>query len=157
MMARIVMFMAAVMLAFAVPSPVQAIDPDEMFTDLAQEERAREIGKQLRCLVCQNQSIFDSNAGLARDLRMVVRERITAGDNDDQIITFVAERFGDYVLLEPPIKQTTYALWAAPVVFLIAALGLGAVYLRRRQPVIEDGLSEAERAEAQRLLKGGDA
>ncbi|MDH3666243.1 MAG: cytochrome c-type biogenesis protein CcmH [Paracoccaceae bacterium] len=156
-MARIVMFMAAVMLAFAVPSPVQAIDPDEMFTDLAQEERAREIGKQLRCLVCQNQSIFDSNAGLARDLRMVVRERITAGDNDDQIITFVAERFGDYVLLEPPIKQTTYALWAAPVVFLIAALGLGAVYLRRRQPVIEDGLSEAERAEAQRLLKGGDA
>ncbi len=157
MLARIAMFMVAAMLAFAITSPVQAIDPDEMFTDPAQEERAREIGKQLRCLVCQNQSIFDSNAGLARDLRMVVRERITAGDDDDQIITFVAERFGDYVLLEPPVKQTTYALWAAPILFLIAALGLGAVYLRRRQPVIEDGLSEAERAEAQRLLKGGDA
>ncbi len=156
-MTRLMILIFAVILALAPPAPVHAIGADEMFDDPVKEERAREIGKQLRCLVCQNQSIFDSNAGLARDLRMVVRERITAGDSDDQIIAFVAERFGDYVLLEPPVKETTYVLWAAPVLLLVLALGLGTAYLHRRDPVVEETLSETERAEAQRLLKGGDA
>ncbi len=147
----------ALLLALVPASPVQAIDPDEMFADPAKEARTREVGKELRCLVCQNQSIFDSNSGLARDLRMVVRERIEAGDDDDQIVAFVAERFGDYVLLNPPVKQTTLVLWVAPLVFLLAALALGAGYLRSRNPIPDDTLSEADLAKAKRLLKGGDS
>lgn len=157
-MKRITILLAVLILVLVPAAPVNAIGPDEMFADPAKEARAREVGKQLRCLVCQNQSIFDSNAGLARDLRMVVRERIEAGDDDEQIVTFVAERFGDYVLLKPPVKQTTFVLWAAPVVFLLAALGLGTAYLRRRRrPIVDEALDEADLAEAKRLLKGGDA
>lgn len=137
------------------PAQLAALDPDEMFADPAKEARAREIGKQLRCLVCQNQSIFDSNAGLAHDLRMVVRERIEAGDGDAEIVDYVAERFGDYVLLKPPVKGETYLLWAAPAGFLVAALGLGAVYMRRRRPAA-DLMTDADRAEARRLLREGD-
>lgn len=155
-MTRIAILIAALFLSLASPAPVHAIDPDEMFADPAKEARARDVGKQLRCLVCQNQSIFDSNAGLARDLRMVVRERIDAGDDDGQIVTYVAERFGDYVLLNPPVKESTYVLWIAPAVFLLCALGLGAIYLHRRQPITDEALSEAELADAKRLLRGGD-
>lgn len=155
-MKAITILLAVLLLALTPLGSAYAIDPDEMFTDPAKEARAREVGKRLRCLVCQNQSIFDSNAGLAHDLRMVVRERIEAGDDDDQIIAFVAERFGDYVLLKPPINQTTFVLWAAPVVFLLAALGLGAGYLSRRRPVVDETLSEADLAEAKRLLRGAD-
>jgi len=148
------MLLVVLALLGAPMGPAGAIDGDEMFADPAKEERAREIGKELRCLVCQNQSIFDSNAGLARDLRMVVRERIEAGDANSEVLAFVAERYGDYVLLEPPIKQTTYVLWAAPLVLLGAAIGLGAVYLRRRRPVPDSDLDESDSADAQRLLRG---
>jgi len=148
-------FLIVLLLALA-PAPVVALDAAEMFADPAKEARTREIGQQLRCLVCQNQSIFDSNAGLARDLRMVVRERIEAGDDDTAILEFIAGRYGDYVLLKPPVKRETYALWAAPAAFLLASLGLGAAYLRRRRPVA-DSLSEADRAEARRLLQGEES
>ena len=141
-------------LSLAAAAPAHAIAPEEIFADPAKEARARDIGRQLRCLVCQNQSIFDSTAGLARDLRMVVRERIEAGDGDAEILAFVADRYGDYVLLEPPVKGSTYALWAAPVVFLAGAAGLGGAYLRRRRVVPDAALGEADSEAAQRLLKG---
>jgi cytochrome c-type biogenesis protein CcmH len=111
----------------------QAIQPDEILPDAALEARAREIGKELRCLVCQNQSIDDSDADLARDLRTVVRQRLVAGDSDDQVEQFVVNRYGDYVLLKPPFKVSTLALWLGPLAILICALGMAATFYRRRQ------------------------
>ncbi|MFQ5617611.1 MAG: cytochrome c-type biogenesis protein [Rhodospirillales bacterium] len=109
-----------------------AVNPDEMLDDPALEARAREISKELRCLVCQNQSIDDSDADLARDLRVLVRERLVAGDSDGQVIDYVVSRYGDFVLMRPPFKATTYALWLGPA--LIAGLGVLAVvaFFRRR-------------------------
>ena len=91
-----------------------AVNPDEMLDDPALEARAREISKGLRCLVCQNQSIDDSDADLARDLRVLVRERLAAGDSDGQVIGYVVSRYGDFVLMRPPFKAATYALWLGP-------------------------------------------
>ena len=109
-----------------------AVNPDEMLDDPALEARAREISKGLRCLVCQNQSIDDSDADLARDLRVLVRERLAAGDGDGQVIDYVVSRYGDFVLMRPPFKAATYALWLGPA--LIAGLGVLAVvaFYRRR-------------------------
>ena len=109
-----------------------AVNPDEMLDDPALEARAREISKGLRCLVCQNQSIDDSDADLARDLRVLVRERLAAGDSDGQVFDYVVSRYGDFVLMRPPFKATTYALWLGPA--LIAGLGVLAVvaFYRRR-------------------------
>lgn len=102
-----------------------AIGPDEILPDRAMEARAREITKQLRCLVCQNQSIDDSNAPLARDLRLLVRERLKAGDGDQAVLAYVVARYGDFVLLRPPVKATTWLLWFGPLaLFLGAALFL---------------------------------
>jgi cytochrome c-type biogenesis protein CcmH len=124
-----------------------------MLADPAQEARARDISKGLRCLVCQNQSIDDSNADLARDLRVLVRERIAAGDSNDQVITFVTQRYGDYVLLTPPLKPSTVLLWAGPaLVFLAAATG-AFFYLRRRPAGAAPApLSDAEARRLKRLL-----
>jgi cytochrome c-type biogenesis protein CcmH len=109
-----------------------ATSPDEVLADPALEQRARALGKQLRCLVCQNQSIDDSNATLARDLRLLVRERLVAGDSDAEIIGFLTARYGDFVLLKPPVRPATWGLWFGPLlVLLVAALGI-AIYLRRR-------------------------
>ena len=143
---------AALLLTLALfASPALAIDGDEMFADPAKEDRALAIGKQLRCLVCQNQSIFDSNAGLARDLRMVVRERIEAGDSNRQALDFIVTRYGDYVLLRPPVKPSTYILWSAPLALLAAALlGLAISSRRRRRPA---ALDASERARARHLLE----
>ncbi len=128
---------AALMLAVAMAAPivpVMAVNPDEVLADPALEARARVISKGLRCLVCQNQSIDDSDAGLARDLRILLRQRLAAGDSDQQAKDFLVARYGDFVLLKPPLKPTTYALWFGPgVIFIIAALG-AVVYLRRRRP-----------------------
>lgn len=132
----------ALILTLLLATPAAAIVPGEMFEDPAQEARAREIGRQLRCVVCQNQSIFDSNAGLAHDLRVVVRERMVAGDSNEDILAYVQNRFGDYVLLNPPMDTHTYVLWSAPVVFLLFG-GLGAaLYLRSqsRRPEDEEAL-----------------
>lgn len=138
---------------------LHALDAAEMFADPAREARAREIGRALRCLVCQNESIFDSNAGLARDLRVLVRERMEAGDSDEEVIAFIAERYGDYVLLEPRKSGQTLVLWAAPAIFLaLGALALVAYHRRRARP--GDGANPAltpeERREARRLLQGED-
>jgi cytochrome c-type biogenesis protein CcmH len=110
-----------------------AVEPDEILADPALEARARSISKKLRCVVCQNQDIDSSNAGVARDLRILVRERLTAGDTETAVLDFVAARYGDYVLLKPPFKPETYALWAMPVALILIAGGAGLLVLNRAQ------------------------
>lgn len=139
-----------------VPVAMAAMDADEVLDDPELERRARALSKELRCLVCQNQSIDDSNADLARDLRRLVRERLIAGDSDEDIIAFATERYGDFVLLRPPVKPSTWALWyGPPVIFVIAAIGLVS-YMRRRghEPAATqvDDLSADEQARLDRLL-----
>lgn len=95
-----------------------AVQPDEILADAAQEKRAREISRQLRCMVCQGEDIDESAAGLARDLRLLVRERLQKGDTDAQVLAFVQARYGDYVLMKPPLKPTTVLLWLTPLLFL---------------------------------------
>ncbi|MDJ0824660.1 MAG: cytochrome c-type biogenesis protein CcmH [Rhodobacter sp.] len=141
-----------VLILMLLAPPAFALDPGEMFADPALEERARAIGRELRCLKCRNQSIFDSNAGIAKDLRVVVRERITAGDSDREILAYVQDRFGDYVLLKPPVAGHTYALWLTPVVLMLVGGLAFAAYMRRPRRAPE-ALSEADRAAAQALLK----
>ncbi len=114
-------------------TPALAVEPDEILDDPMLEARAREIGKELRCLVCQNQSIDDSDADLARDLRLLIRERLEAGDSDEAVIAFVVERYGDYVLLKPPLKPATYPLWLGPLAILGIAILVATFYLRRRR------------------------
>ena len=149
---------AALMLAVAVAAPAMAVEPDEVMKDPALEARARIISKELRCLVCQNQSIDDSDAGLARDLRILLRQRLAAGDTDQQAKGFLVARYGDFVLLKPPLKPATYALWFGPlVIFVIAAFG-AAVYLRRRRPgAAVTALTEDERKRLDDILeRNGD-
>jgi cytochrome c-type biogenesis protein CcmH len=118
-------------------SSAWAVTPDERLADPALEARARGLSQELRCLVCQNQSIDDSNAGLARDLRILVRERLMAGDSDREVIEYLTNRYGDFVLLRPAMKPSTIALWFAPaVVLLLGATGV-VVFFRRRRAVAE--------------------
>jgi cytochrome c-type biogenesis protein CcmH len=113
-------------------SCAHAVTPDEVLQDPALETRARAISQLLRCVVCQNQSIDDSNAPLAHDLRVIVRERLVSGDTDKQAIDFIVHRYGNFVLLNPPMQLDTLALWGGPALFLlIAAIGFGR-YLRKR-------------------------
>jgi cytochrome c-type biogenesis protein CcmH len=133
-----------------------AVNPDEVLEDPVMEGRARSLSKNLRCLVCQNQSIDDSNAGLARDLRVIVRQRLVAGDSDEQVIQYIVDRYGDYVLLEPPVKGITYALWYGPAILLvIAGGGLLIAARRRRAAAPAEGLSEDEKHRLARLLDDG--
>lgn len=113
-----------------------AVLPEEILADPALEVRARVISQDLRCLVCQNQSIDDSNAPLAKDLRVIVRERLTAGDTNEKVFDYVVSRYGNYVLLKPPLQADTYLLWASPFIMLVIALSVAFIYLRRR-PEIE--------------------
>ncbi len=100
-----------------------AVEPDERLDDPMLEQRAREISQQLRCVVCQNQSIDESDAPLARDLRLIIRERLVEGDNNEQVIGFVVDRYGDFVLLKPPFQADTYLLWFGPfIIFLLGGL-----------------------------------
>ena len=107
-------------MAFSPDRP--AVDPNEVLDDPALEARAREVGKNLRCLVCQNQSIDDSDADLAKDMRILVRERIVAGDTNERIIDYIVSRYGDFVLLNPPFKAKTLVLWLGPGVILLAGI-----------------------------------
>ncbi len=143
-------------MALAGEARAQGLQANEMLADPALETRAQNIGKQLRCLVCRNQSILDSNAALARDLRNVVRERIKAGDKDDQVLDYVVARYGDFVLLKPPVKPITYTLWIAPFLFLFIALLVGGYYYRKQRKTGPDEpeLSSADHLQAQRILRG---
>ena len=121
-----------VILLILLAKPVFAIQPDEILENREFETRAREISKGLRCLVCQNQSIDDSDAPLARDLRVLVRDRIEMGETDDQVMKYIVDRYGDFVLLSPPLKLSTMVLWAAPTIFLsIGVFGLFRWFRRR--------------------------
>ncbi len=154
---RVLLATLAVWIALA-PLGVLAVEPDERLDDPVLEARARDISKELRCLVCQNQSIDDSNASLARDLRVLVRERLSVGESDEQVIAYVTARYGDYVLLEPPLKPVTYILWFGPAAILIAGGLAVAVFLRRRTQVaarVATPLSEDERRRIDRLLDDG--
>jgi cytochrome c-type biogenesis protein CcmH len=133
-----------------------AVMPDEVLADPALEARARNLSQDLRCLVCQNQSIDDSSAPLAKDLRVIVRERLTAGDTDEQVIDYLVARYGNYVLLKPPFQGVTLFLWIGPAVFLIAAAGICALYFRarkRNEDEIEMPLTEHERRQLAEIVK----
>ncbi len=151
---RILIAVAVLMLAGA--GIAGAVEPGEMLDDPVLEARARDISKNLRCLVCQNQSIDDSNADLARDLRIIVRQRLVAGDSNGQVTQYMVDRYGDYVLLRPPVKATTYALWFGPaVILLIGAAGLAVMARRRRGKPGPQALSAREAARVRELI-GGD-
>jgi len=143
------------LLLLASVAAASAVEPRERLADPALESRARALSKELRCLVCQNESIDDSNADLAHDLRVLLRERIAGGDSDAQALQYLVSRYGEFVLLQPPVAPATYALWFGPP----AVLALGAVgallYLRRRRAtaVEPEPLTEAERRRLARLLK----
>jgi cytochrome c-type biogenesis protein CcmH len=127
------------------PLPARAVQPDEVLADPALEARARSLSTELRCMVCQNQSIDDSDADLARDLRLLIRERLAAGDSDGEVIDFLVARYGEFVLLRPQFNWHTLLLWAAPGAVLAAGAVLIVVSWRRRSRGAEPELSAEER------------
>ncbi|WP_413992811.1 cytochrome c-type biogenesis protein [Labrys okinawensis] len=133
--------------------PALAVQPDEMLPDPALEARARALSGELRCMVCQNESIDDSDAPLAKDLRILVRERLKAGDSDKAVKDFLVERYGDFILLKPPLELRTIVLWSAP--FALLVLGAAGIYAfsRRQRPAAAEALSSAERAKIDEILK----
>jgi cytochrome c-type biogenesis protein CcmH len=140
---RLALVIAVMLLLFA----AAAVTPDEMLRDPKLEARARELSAQLRCMVCQNESIDESEASLARDIRSIVRTKITAGESDEAIKAFLVQRYGEFILLKPPLKTETILLWCAPVLLLLA--GGGAIFLavrRRKGTAPTPSLSEAEAA-----------
>jgi len=148
---RLVLVLLLILSAF----PAQAVQPDEMLPDPVLEARARDISKELRCLVCRNESIDDSNAGLARDLRILVRERLVAGDSDDEVKMFLVNRYGEFVLLKPPFSAANALIWlAGPILFVIGLIA-AVIYLRRRRVAPEAAsapLSDAEKAALERIM-----
>lgn len=150
---RLAVCLALSLFCAALPGAAFAVDPDEMLSDPALEARAREISRQLRCLVCQNQSIDDSQADLARDLRILVRERLKAGDSDKQVVDYVVARYGEFVLLKPPVNEQTLGLWFGPLALAVAGFAGIALYFARRRKTAPAVLSDAERRRVEELLK----
>ncbi len=134
-----------------------AVDPRERLTDPALEARARAISAELRCLVCQNESIDESHADLARDIRVLVRERLTAGDSDTKTVQSIVDRYGDFVLLRPPVKPATWLLWFGPAALLAVGLTGTALWLRRRSvaPDASKALTQEEQRKLEQLLREG--
>ncbi|MBB5514862.1 cytochrome c-type biogenesis protein CcmH [Rubricella aquisinus] len=138
-------------------TPSMAVQPDEVLDDPVLEQRAREISEGLRCLVCRNENIDLSNAELARDLRIVVRERLVAGDTDEEVLDFMVARYGEFVLLQPRFHAGNAALWLAGPALLLLGGGIAIAFIRRRRPEsASDTLTEAERARLDALLKEND-
>lgn len=133
-------------------TPVTAVQPDEMLADPVLEARARDISAGLRCPVCRNESIDESNAAVARDLRLMVRERLVAGDTDAEVIAAVVDRFGEFILLKPDATGANLVLWLAPVGFLLAGVGV-AFAAQRRRLAVTDPLTEAEQARLTEILR----
>jgi len=150
----------ALLLMLFATAPSWAVEPDEMLSNPALEARARAISRELRCMVCQNESIDESQAPLAHDLRLLVRQRIMAGDSDQQVIDFLVSRYGEFILLRPPLSWNTVALWgAAPALLLLGAIMIVAVERRRRnaaQPATAQ-LSAAEQAQLTEILNSETA
>ena len=147
-------FWAAFLMLALLFTPIHAfaVNPDEVLADPALEQRARALSAELRCMVCQNQSIDDSNAELARDLRIVVRERLVDGDSDEQVLDYVVSRYGEFVLLKPRLSVRTIALWGAPAALAIIGLIVAVVYTRRRSVQPAAKLSPEEEARLRRVL-----
>lgn len=145
----------AVMLALALPvaGPALAVQPDEMLADPALEARARVLSRGLRCLVCRNENIDDSDAQLARDLRILLRERLVAGDTDAEAVAFLVDRYGEYVLLNPPATGANILLWIAGPAMLLAGAGIAFATFRRRGMSAAEGLNAEERARVAEILK----
>jgi len=148
----VIRWASAVVVLLALAGPAWAVsDPGEMLADPVLEHRAEAIGEQLRCLVCQNESVEQSDADLARDLRRIIRQRVLAGQSNRQVIDWMTVRYGDFIRLRPPLEGRTLALWGAPVI----ALGVGAAIVllaRRRRPSAPPPLSAAERQRLMQLL-----
>jgi cytochrome c-type biogenesis protein CcmH len=140
-------------IAIACISPAHAVRPDEMLPDPVLEKRARTVGEELRCLVCRNQSIEDSEADLAHDLRVLVRQRITAGDSDTQIVGYIRSRYGDFVLLRPPLTIGTALLWGGPaLILLLGGVAVARFYYGRRTDPTPPPLSPDERRQLAAVL-----
>jgi cytochrome c-type biogenesis protein CcmH len=149
-MTKILALLALMLLAPA----AFAVEPSERLADPALEARARTLSEQLRCLVCQNETIDESGAPLAHDLRVLLRERIAAGDSDAQAVKYLTDRYGDFVLLKPPVVPATYVLWFGPIAVLLLAGGGALLYLRRRRAATPvPPLSAAEQRRIERLLE----
>lgn len=147
----------ALALLFAAALPALGVQPDEVLDDPALESRARAISSELRCLVCQNQSIDDSDADLARDLRLLVRERLVEGDTNAQVVQYVVDRYGEFVLLNPVIAPHTLLLWlAAPLALLVGVLAITVGVRRRRSPTVTAAELSAEERAALAELESGD-
>ncbi len=144
---------AAFMWSFIFTGPIFAVEPGEIMSDAAQEQRARGLSLELRCLVCQNQSIDDSNADLAKDLRVLVRERILVGDSDEEVKSYLVARYGEFVLLKPSFSSHTFLLWTLPFFGLLAGMALA---LRKRKARPENMLSEEEQRQLLALTTTGD-
>ena len=142
-----------ILICLLIAVPAWAVEPGEVLDDPVLEERARNLSQGLRCLVCRNESIDESNAGLARDLRLLVRERLVAGDTDEEVIDFVVARYGEYVLLTPTREGVNLILWGAGPAGLILALILAFSYVRNRKPArTEEMLSDDEKARLTKIL-----
>jgi cytochrome c-type biogenesis protein CcmH len=141
----------------AIGTPSQAVEPSEVLADPALETRARDLSQHLRCVVCQNQSIDDSNAPLARDLRVLLRERLTAGDSNDAAIDYIVARYGNFVLLKPPVQVNTLLLWFGPgIIFMLALLAYWTLIRKRPEKnadAASAALTAAEREELQSILR----
>ncbi|KFI32608.1 cytochrome C biogenesis protein CcdA [Haematobacter missouriensis] len=148
---RILRLLVAVLL---LAGPAFAVQPDEMLSDPGLEARARHISQGLRCTQCRNENIDESNAGIARDLRLLVRERLLAGDSDAEVIDYVVDRYGEFVLLQPTVTGMNWVLWLAGPVMLLAAGGIAFAYVRRRDSSGErpEPLTEAEAEKVRRIL-----
>jgi cytochrome c-type biogenesis protein CcmH len=145
--------LAALLLALTLATPALAFTPQERLANPALESRAEAIGNQLRCLVCQNESIEESNADLAHDIRVLLRQRLVAGDTDAQAIQYIVARYGQFVLLRPPVEPATWVLWYGPAALLaVAALG-ALVWLRRRPTETTVPLTAAERQRLDEMLR----
>ena len=135
-------------------APLWAVEPDEILADPVLEERARELSKGLRCLVCRNESIDESNADLAKDMRILVRERIAAGDSDDEVIAYLVDRYGEFVLLTPTATGANLVLWLAGPALLLGGVAIAAVFLRgRRKTDAPAPLSEDEERRLAELMR----
>jgi cytochrome c-type biogenesis protein CcmH len=143
--------MVLVLVLFA--SQLQAVEPGEVLSDPILEERARDLSQGLRCPVCQNESIDESNAPVARDLRLLLRERLVAGDSDEEAVSYLVSRFGEFILLEPTKTGANLVLWLAAPAGLLFAFGIGWTVIRRKAPNVENSLSDDEKAELAKILK----
>ena len=146
----------ALVVALGAPIAAHAVQPDEMLADPKLEHRARDISGGVRCMVCQNENIDDSNAPLARDLRLLVRERLKKGDSDDQVRDYLVARYGDFVLLKPPLKPDTLVLWITPALVLLGAAAFTIARMRGRNMAPTAALTQEERAELDRLVAKSD-